>query len=456
MIQKQRILFPIEKLTRPELLAVQEKRLLQQIHRCAREIPFYEHLWPSAANAIGSYEEFRDLIPFTTKSHFLSDGSELQQRRARSSSAIVSLHLTSGTTGLGQEVHPLTQFDVEALASTWTYQARWAGLDFGDRVAYTFPVGLQTGGLWSNPANEKLHTIGLQLGPYSTEKKIEYILRFQPHGIVISPAFLNRFQAIFEAQGKDPRKLLPCLKAIFIAGESYSIEWAERAMAFWGAHISEWYGCMQAGINLAISAEEGVFRDGKRGALLCMEHRVLCEVLNPDTNEPARPGEEGEMVVTNLFREAFPVVRFRTGDRVRLSDRPAACGRPFLPIEAGTVARYDDMMKIRGQNLWPDAVDKIVFSEGDIEEYAGLVSIDENGREIIALSVEFKSSEKRDQAAIDTRLKGLAKKLQEHLNLRMEIRRVDYMFLPRYEFKVRRWIDERRNGRDVVRYVRAD
>lgn len=127
--------------------------------------------------------------------------------------------------------------------------------------------------------------------------------------------------------------------ALFIAGESYTIGWATRAGEYWGATLSESYGSMQGGLNQCISCERGVVPGGQRGALHCMEHRILCEVLDPDTQQPVQPGDEGEMVITSLYREGFPVIRFRTGDRVRWLGVTCPCGRPFVSIEAGTIAR---------------------------------------------------------------------------------------------------------------------
>jgi phenylacetate-CoA ligase len=456
LIQKAlRIVNPaLEKASRKELLALQERRLIAQVHRAYERIPFYNRTWPKAAARLSSLEEFREIIPFQTKTDLLDTfDAPGNERISYPGSPACALHMTSGTTGLGQEVHPLTRLDMEAMGSTWVYQAIWAGLKVGDSVAYTFPVGMQTGGLSSFMLSERMASFGFQLAPYPTEKKIEYLLRFQPAGLIISPAFLTRFQAVLEQMGKDPRRDLPNLKAIFIAGEGYSIDWAERSIDFWGAHISEWYGLMQSGMNLCVTCEHGVLRDGQRGLLHTMEHRVLCEVLYPGTNQPVEPGEEGEMVITTLYREAFPVVRFRTGDKVRLASEPCNCGRPFACIEAGTTARYDDMMKIRGQNLWPDAVDKIIFGTGDVEEYSGTVRIDSSGREIVEVAIEFTPSANFTCKYRAERVLNLTRQIQRNLNIRMELREAEYLSLPRFDFKVRRWIDHRRDGRDFVRYV---
>jgi phenylacetate-CoA ligase len=440
--------------SRASLLALQERRLLAQVRRCAARIPFYRNRWPKA-DAVTSLAAFKDLIPFTAKPDFLgSDDTVMTDRLARPGSRPYALHLTSGTTGLGQEVHTLTRYDQEASASTWVYQARWAGIEPGDAIFYTFPVGLQTGGLWSSHASDRMASLGFHMGPYATDKKVDYLLRFRPHGLIASPAYLTQLQANLQNRGLHPQDVLPNLKALFIAGESYTIDWATRATEYWGATLSEWYGSMQGGLNQCFSCERGVVPGGARGALHCMEHRILCEVLDPDTGEQVAPGGEGEMVITSLYKEGFPVIRFRTGDRVRYLGMSCPCGRPFASIEAGTIARYDDMMKIRGQNLWPEAVDRIVFAAGDVEEYAGTVSIDDRGRETVALAIEFSPAAALTADAQTSRASALSEAIRQQLNVRMAVRVAPYRSLPRFEFKVRRWTDTRRQGRDFVRYVK--
>jgi phenylacetate-CoA ligase len=441
--------------SREALLALQGRRLLAQVRRAASRIPFYRDRWPAAARDLTSLAAFQDTIPFTSKPDFLGgDDPTTGARFATPGSRPYALHLTSGTTGLGQEVHALTRYDQEASASTWVYQARWAGLEPGDSVFYTFPVGLQTGGLWSSHASDRMASLGFHMGPYSTDKKVEYMLRFRPHGLIASPAYLTQLQANLSDRGLHPRDALPNLKALFIAGESYTIDWATRAGEYWGATISEWYGSMQGGLNQCFSCERGVAPGGQRGTLHCMEHRILCEVLDPDTNCPVEPGEEGEMVITSLYREGFPVIRFRTGDRVRWLGATCPCGRPFASIEAGTIARYDDMMKIRGQNLWPEAVDRIVFADGDVEEYAGSVSVDERGRETVTLAIEWRPALAPPAEEQADRVRALADAIKEKLNVRMDVTVAPYRTLPRFEFKVRRWTDTRRQGRAFVRYVK--
>ena len=446
----------IETASRKDFLALQERRLIAQVKRAFERVPYYRNRLPRQVANLSSLAEFRELVPFQSKADLLSESDDaLNRQLAEPCSELVSMHMTSGTTGLGQEVHPLTRLDVEAMGSTWVYQAHWAGLNLGDSVVHTFPVGMQTGGLSSFPMADRMASLFFQFGPYATEKKVDYLLKFKPNALIISPAYLTRLQAIFEERNISPRQGMPNFKSVFIAGESYTEDWAERSMEFWGCNISEWYGLMQGGLNLCFSCEHGVLPDGKRGHLHAMEHRVLCEILHPGSNEPVEPGEGGELVATTLFREAFPIMRFRTGDRVRLMPEPCSCGRPMMSIEAGTVARYDDMMKVRGQNLWPDAIDKIVFELGDIEEYAGLVYVDKEGREIVEMAVEFKPGALPGEDARGRRIAELSREINMKLNVRMDVREAPYLTLPRFEFKTRRWTDQRRQGRNFVRYVKT-
>jgi len=443
----------IEKMSRTEMLSLQERRLIAQVRRAYERIPYYRKRLPKEASTLSSFAQFRDIIPFQSKADLLVAQTDLMTEQvANPGSQVVSMHMTSGTTGLGQEVHPLTKLDVEAMGSTWVYQAHWAGLNLGDSIVHTFPVGMQTGGLSSFSMAARMASRFFQTGIYATEKKIDYLLAYKPNALVISPAYLTRLQAVFEEKNISPKQALPHLKAIFIAGENYTKDWAERSIDFWGANISEWYGLMQGGLNLCFSCEGGILPNGKRGHLHIMEHRVLVEILHPCTNDPVEPGEEGELVATTLFREAFPILRFRTGDRVRLMANTCSCGRHLMSIEAGTVARYDDMMKIRGQNLWPDAVDKIVFFAGDIEEYKALVYVDKEGRETVDLAIEFKSNTGFSDSEKALRVKEISSEINQKVNVRMDIREVPYLTLPRFEFKTRRWTDERRAGRDFIRY----
>lgn len=444
----------IERLDHSELLQLQLHRLQAQAQRCAASVPFYQQLWGHGSLEFDTMEQFRHRIPFTAKADFLADLPEFSGRLAEGVD-IFEYHMTSGTSGLGQEIHPLSAADHEALAVGWQYQAHWAGLRAGDKICFTWPIGFQTGGLSTGITVQRLGLIGLQLGPYSSDDKVRYMKRFQPQALVASPSYVTHLSYLFQREGTSPAEALPSLKALFIAGESYPLSWATNTAREWGCMVSEWYGLMQGATNQAFSCELGVCPDGERGTLHNLDHRILAEVLDPETGRPVGPGESGEMVITTLTRHAFPIVRFRSGDRVRLRESPCPCGRQFLAIEAGTVARYDDMMKIRGQNLWPAAVDKVVLSDDRVVEYAGEVAVDAEGREDVVLTIELSPESVAPEQEHEV-LAEIQRRVKSSTNVTMRIQRAEPGTLPRFEFKARRWTDRRREGREFVRYVARD
>jgi phenylacetate-CoA ligase len=293
---------------------------------------------------------------------------------------------------------------------------------------------------------------------YDGKTKLEYMKRFSPHCVVAVPAYITRLAILCEELGYRPRRDFPDLRVFLIAAESYSIAWAQEMEDFWGIQFSEWYGSTQAGINHTFCCEEGVYwSDHQRGMLHNMDHRVLLEVLSRETGEPVESGEEGEAVITNLFREAFPVIRFRIDDRVRyLAHNECRCGRPFAGIEAGTVARYDDMMKLKAVNVWPEAIDSVIFAHLEIEEYQGRVFINQEGRERVEVCVELRQKCRLSQEERQNLLQHISRELRKGIGVSMQLREVGHGSLPRFEFKVRRWTDERRQGRQVVKYLEKE
>ena len=162
-------------------------------------------------------------------------------------------------------------------------------------------------------------------------------------------------------------------------------------------------------------------------------------------------------MITTFSRQAMPLVRFRSNDRVRLLPPDLCdCGRTSIALwEAGTISRYDDMIKIKATNVWPQTVDQAVFLFEEIEEYNGRVFIDENGREVARVSLEFKKLALDDAAKADI-LRRLGAKIKEMTQVSMEVEDVPNGTLPRFEYKVRRWTDERIEGLERVRYIEKE
>ena len=176
------------------------------------------------------------------------------------------------------------------------------------------------------------------------------------------------------------------------------------------------------------------------------------EVVDRKTREPVAPGEEGEYVITPFRREGSPLVRFLSADKVKyLPHNACVCGRPFDGMEAGTISRWDDMMKIKGVNIWPSGVDGIIFDSSEVVEYQGRVFIDKRGGEDILITMEFKKDV--SSATKGELMPRLSRELQDKVGLKASlIEAVEP--LPKFEFKTRRWTDERLKGREeVVKYL---
>ncbi|MFQ5904020.1 MAG: phenylacetate--CoA ligase family protein, partial [Candidatus Binatia bacterium] len=277
----------------------------------------------------------------------------------------------------------------------------------------------------------KMGLIPLQTFGVDSETKLHLMKRFRPHYLTLTTAYALRLMLLAKQMGFDPKRDFPNLKGISIAGESYPIPLARGLEEFWDTRIHEFYGITQGGTIIAFTCEYGVARNGERGAMHLLDPYYYIEVIDPDTLKPVGPGEEGEAVITTLYREGSPVVRSRTRDKVRyLPHDYCPCGRPYGIWEAGNISRYDDMMKIKGTNVWPAMVDGVLFSYTEVDEYGGHVWIDEQGREGVLIRLALKPT---SSLTIDERerlLQELSRELLKRTGVSMELKVVPRDELP--------------------------
>ena len=170
------------------------------------------------------------------------------------------------------------------------------------------------------------------------------------------------------------------------------------------------------------------------GYLHVNEAEFICEVLNPSTFDSMPDGEPGELVVTNLGRTASPVIRYRTGDVVVRRSEPCPCGRTFARLEGGIKARTDDMVNIRGVNVYPTAIEAVVRRFGEVVEFRSTVS---SAGALRSLALEVETVEGTDGPAVP---KSLSQDLREALGLTVPVRVVQSGTLPRFEMKARRFV----------------
>jgi phenylacetate-CoA ligase len=258
------------------------------------------------------------------------------------------------------------------------------------------------------------------------------------------PSALNGLTQLCLDQGAAPREMFPSLRSIMMSGEGWPVDFVERMEEAWGAPVFEGYGASQTYAGFIMSnCEHGAVTDGRRNGMHVYEWAAIVEVVDPETLEPVAPGEVGEIVVTHLEKEASPLIRFRTRDRaVYMAWHACSCGRQLDMIESGTIGRWDDMVKIKGENVFPLEVDEIVFARRAIGEYQARVLIGASGRDEAEIQVELVD----DASDTDALLAELAVELKARTNISFALRAVPTGTLPQWttpDVKPRRWTDER-------------
>lgn len=448
----------LERMTRPELDAWLFARLKRQLERIYATNGFYRDKMDQAGarpDTIRSTAEYREKMPLSTKAEFLEDQSShppFGRRLGVPRSDVVLVNLTGGTSGQGQEVYGRTNHDVAIQGYLHTLPWFMAGLRPGDMALNCVPTGGLTTGGWGPPegfrmAGSTAFHVG---GTLSTDAKVDLMLRFgEFHFIYTSTNYLHTLTEAFRRRGIRPSERFPMLRSIFTVAEGFPMEWARGMEEFWGCRLHEGYGSTQGTGFVSTTCERGVVRsDRERGLMHLLEWHNLVEILDPESGRPVEPGEEGEIVLTNLDIMGSPVLRFSTRDRARyFPHSECGCGRPWNCIEAGTVGRYDDMMKIRGNNVWPLAVDTAIFSHKEVAEYVGRVYVDGRGRTEVevrlAIKPEFAEGDAARRAALLTRIR---ESIKQGTNVLMNVVEVDRSALPEFTYKARRWTDERQKG----------
>jgi phenylacetate-CoA ligase len=376
--------FPHELLDPVALERHQIERLNLVLGR-ASETPFY------AARHRGLPEQVSDLselseFPVTTKADVLADlaasppyGSRLRV----APDAIRQVVTTSGTSGAGEEAYPLDSEDEEQVYAMAARGFSFAGVTAGSVVLNTLPLTTAAAGQWYYHALRLLGATVLEVGTYSTERKLEYLDRFGADTLVGTPSYVLRLALDARRAGLDPASLP--IERVVVAGESWSVDWMRRLEREWCARVYEQYGSTQRAMAWACPA--GAVTATGRGVLHALSDHGVYEVIDPDTGGIVAEGP-GELVVTPFVSSASPLVRFATGDRVTVV-RPCPCGRPGPVLAAGSVDRYDFMVKVRGVNLWPEALDSAIFGVGSVRDYQARVETDPDGRELLCVDLEL-------------------------------------------------------------------
>lgn len=397
---------------------------------------FYTNKWKSAgitdSKDLVTWQDFKKL-PFTKKTELVEDqlnnppyGTNLSEPLEN----YVRFHQTSGTTG-----KPLKWLDTDEtwhdFAECWAYVLKAAGVAKQDSIYFPFSFGPFVG-FWSAFSGAQLiGAMAIPGGGQDTPTRLNFIVENKPDVICCTPSYALRLAEVAEEMGIDLTTV--GVKATIHAGEpGASIPATRDKIAkAWGSRVYDHHGMTEVGaISFTCTHPEP-------GVHLNEAHFIL-EIINPETGEPVVPGQEGELVVTNLKRSGMPVVRYRTGDKVRPLFDTCGCGRNFIRMDGGILGRVDDMLIVRGVNVFPSAIENIVRRFPQIDEFR-IEVYKERQMDEVNLIVEI-SEEKWPSEVIESTIEKLREKLRADLQIRVACRLIQAGTLPRFEMKAKRLV----------------
>jgi phenylacetate-CoA ligase len=424
-----------ERLDRDQLAATQGRRLAQLLASIYGRNPFYTRKLDEAGIDVRSVRLPEDLatLPLTTKAELNAD----QERNPPWGTALTEplekytrYCQTSSTTG-----RPLRWIDTNEnwqwMLECWKAVYRGARVGPGDRVFFPFSFGPFLG-FWAG--FEAGHQIGVHCipgGGMSSQIRLAIIESVGATVVCCTPTYALRLAEI-AAQERPQRPLAEStVRVLIVAGEPGGSIPAtrERIERSWGARVIDHHGLTEVG-PVSFECWEAP------GFLHVNEGEFIAEVLDSASSTPVPDGAHGELVLTNLGRTASPVIRYRTGDIVVRRSSPCVCGRTWARLEGGILSRVDDMVNIKGVNVYPVGIQSVVRRCAEVDEFRSIVSSVGSMR---SLRMEIEVTPEADGATVASKV---AYQLREALGLSVAVHEVEPGTLPRFEMKASRFIVE--------------
>jgi phenylacetate-CoA ligase len=415
-----------ERLDRPALQALQRRKFTAMWQRILPGNEFYKRKFASL-----KFDPSRDPIsalPLTTRAELEADqlanppyGSNLSFPREQ----YIRLHQTSGSAG-----RPLRWLDT---AENWSWWKKlWgiifaaAGVGENDRLAFPFSFGPFVGFWGAFEAASALGRFILAAGGMSTIARLKFILENEATVICCTPTYALRLAEVAEQEKIDIAGSK--IRAFIVAGEP-------------GGHVPTTRHRIEAAFNARVFDHTGMTEIGPLG-FECLENpedvhliesECIAEVIDPATLQPVEDGQ-GELVITNLGRPASPVIRYRTGDHVRILRDRCKCGRYFARMQGGILGRIDDMFVVRGNNIFPTAMESVIRRFADVAEFG--VEVRQNG----ALA-QVKVTIEPIVACTDPKalVASVGKAIHDELLFKADVELVPHGSLPRFEMKAKRF-----------------
>ena len=420
----------IEKASIDELRDLQFRRLKWTIDHAYYNVPMYRKKFDAAGVHPMDLRNLEDLykFPYTTKQD-LRDNYPFDTF-AVPMKDVVRIHASSGTTGKPTVVG-YTQGDIDRWANVVARSIRAAGGHAGDRVHIAYGYGLFTGGLGAHYGAEKLGCTVIPMSGGQTEKQVQLIQDFRPDIIMVTPSYCLNLADEFDRQGIDPRTT--SLRIGIFGAEPWTNSMRKEIEERMGLQAVDIYGLSEV-IGPGVAQECLETKDGPT----IWEDYFYPEVINPESLEVLPDGEHGELVFTSLVKEAMPIIRYRTRDLTRLLPGTARTMRRMDKI----TGRSDDMMIIRGVNVFPSQIEEQILRVDGLSPHYQLEISRHNNLDILTVNVEV-----RDDGSSDVDRERFAGELKHHIKSLIGVStRIDVMgenSVPRSQGKAQRVIDNR-------------
>ncbi len=426
-----------EQWSREELTAWQSARLRQLLGTVVPANPFWSGKLKDAGVDPTSIRSLADLsrLPLTSKQELAADQVAFPPYGRNLTFGLGEysrLHQTSGTT-TGQPLRWLDTSDSwNWMLDCWSTIYRLMKLRRDDRLCFPFSFGPFLG-FWAGFEGAlRQGNFCLAAGGMSSEARLKLIQENHITLLGCTPTYALRLAEVAAEKGINIAG--GSIRAILVAGEPGGAipSVRSRIESAWGARVFDHWGMTEIG-PLASEPEDDP------GNLTVLESACIAEIIDPDTGQPVEPGTPGELVITNLGRTGSPVIRYRTGDLVVADPAPHPSGRNWLRLKGGILGRTDDMLIVRGNNVFPSSIEAIIREFPEITEFRIVVS---RQREMNHVRLEVEPTAQLAEDASDTLAPRLAKTIKERLQFQAEVVVVPVGGLPRFEMKARRLVRE--------------
>ena len=425
-----------ETLPREALEALQLKRLQHQIERVYAAVPYYRNKMTEAGVKPSDIKNLKDLrkLPFTTKEDLrLNYPFGLF---AVPFERVVRIHASSGTTGKPTVVG-YTKRDIDSWAELMARTLSCGGAHQGDVVHNAYGYGLFTGGLGAHYGAEKLGAAVIPISGGNSKRQIMIMQDFGSTVLMCTPSYALNLADVMKEMNVDPASLK--LRVGLFGAEPWSENMREEIQKRLNLKAIDIFGLSEVmGPGVASECVE------EQHGLHIFEDYFMAEIVDPKTMEPLPPGEHGELVFTTLTKEAFPVIRYRTKDISRFITEPCSCGRTFYRMERIT-GRTDDMLIIRGVNVFPSQIEHVLMSIEGVEPHYQIIVGREGSLDVVEVQVEVSENIFSDEVKVLEKLgKKIEREIKDLLGISCKVKLVEPKTIQRSEGKAKRVIDNRK------------